>query len=410
MVMTPDANQPPLYPVRLWMEYPERLSRLATFFRIILIIPVLIFLALVGGGSLNFDTFSNSDEFRNGGSGGAFIGGSVIVAIWATIVLRRNIPHWLFDFQVGLNRFSYRAYAYFALLTDKYPPFEGDWHLQYWVEYPESLSRWKVLFWKIITALPHFLVLAALMVASVVVIIIAWFAILFSGKYPQGLHAFVVGVLRWQARVGAYVESLTDVFPPFSLEHEAGPASKGTETLCAVIGGVLFAAIVAGVAVGVTFLVIFLSQEKSRDVPLSDVIRGDVAANVARIEMDDVTFMLVSGDDPATVPVLAARPGRRLVQFTIEYQGDAGALTFGGAEEVGNRDLDRDSLRLETDDDSSIDPVLLTFDGVAAPVELDDEAAGTLNAIFEIGDDDAIEELRAYPDDGSDRHVAWQFE
>jgi hypothetical protein len=405
-IASPDAEQP-LYPVRLWMEYPEKLSRLATFFRLFLIIPVLIFLALVGSGSFNFGSIGNNDEFRDGGSGATAIGGSVVLAIWVTILLRRNIPRWLFDFQVGLNRFTYRAYAYVALLTDKYPAFEGDWYLQYWVDYPERLSRWKVLFWKIITAIPHFIVLFALFFATVVVVIIAWFAILFTGAYPRGLHTFVVGTLRWQARVTAYVESLTDAFPPFSLEHEAGPASKSTETICAVIGGIVFAAIVAGVLALAAVLFVLFSERESRDVAYDDVIGGNIAAS---IEMDDVTFTLVSGGDPANVPLLAARDGKRLVQFTIEYEGDEGAVTFGGAEDIGTRRIDRDSVRLETDDDGSVDPVLLTFDAVAAPLRVDDNARGTVLAVFEIDDDAVVEELRAYPNDGSGRHVAWEFE
>ncbi len=407
MTMLAADEQQPLYPVRLWMEYPEKLSRLATFFRLILIIPVFIFLALVGGGSFNFQSYGNGDQFREGGSGAAVVGGSVVFAIWATIVLRRNIPRWLFDFQVGLNRFTYRAYAYVALLTDRYPAFEGDWYLQYWVDYPERLSRWKVLFWKFITAIPHFFVLFALFFATVVVVIIAWFAILFTGTYPRGLHTFVVGTMRWQARVTAYVESLTDAFPPFSLEHEAGPASKGTETVCAVIGGVLFATFVAAAIAVVTFLVIFMAQRETEDVSYDDVIGGGIAA---RIEIDDVTFTLVSGGDPANVPLLTARDGQRLVQFTIEYEGDVGAVTFGGADDIGTRRIDRDAVRLSTDDDGSVKPVLLTFDGIAAPLRVDDTARGTLSAVFEIDDDDVVEELRAYPNDGSGRHVAWQFE
>jgi hypothetical protein len=103
------------------------------------------------------------------------------------------------------------------LLTDKYPPFEGDWLLSYEVERPEEISRWRLLFWKFITAIPHFIILIVLWFVVAVVVVIAWFAILFIGRFPRGLHGLVEGVLRWQARVTAYVMSLTDQYPPFSL-------------------------------------------------------------------------------------------------------------------------------------------------------------------------------------------------
>jgi hypothetical protein len=406
---TAETPQAALYPVRLWMEYPQRLSRLSTFFRIMLAIPVFIFLALIGGGSLNFTSF-NSDDARNAGAGGAAIGGTILLAIWVTIVLRQRIPRWLFDFQVAVHRFSYRAFAYFGLLTDKYPAFEGDWVLQYWVDYPERLSRWRVLFWKLITSIPHFVVLVGLNIAAVVVVIIAWFAILITGAFPKGLHTFVVGVMRWNARVTAYFESLTDEFPPFSLDHDAGPGSRSTQTICAVIGGIIFAAMVAGIIALIAFFAVFLGREKSRDVSYSSALSGSLGAAERSIELDDVTFGLASGDDPATPGFLAARPGKRLVQFTIEYEGAEGSFTFGDAGDVGTRKIGDDSVRLETDGDSSIDPVLLTLDGVVAPLRVSDIAAGELVAVFEIDDADDPVELRAYPNADNDRHVAWQFE
>src|SRR5437867_1786055 len=101
---TPETPEAQPYPVRLWMEYPERLSRLTTFFRIILVIPVVLFLYAVSFGAL--------------------------LPLWMAILVRGRAPRWLFDFQVGVNRFTYRAWAYFFALTDKYPAFEGNWVLQ----------------------------------------------------------------------------------------------------------------------------------------------------------------------------------------------------------------------------------------------------------------------------------------
>jgi len=407
-VATPESAEAPLYPVRLWMEYPERLSRLATFFRIILAIPVVIFLALIGTQSLNFSGYNAGDATNAGAAAGSF-GGSIVLAIWVTILLRRNIPRWLFDFQVAVHRFTYRAYAYFALLTDKYPAFEGNWDLQYWVDYPERPSRWRLLFWKLITSIPHFFVLAALSIASVVVVIIAWFAILFTGAFPRGLHVFVVGVMRWGARVTAYVESLTDEFPPFSLDHDAGPGSKSSETICAIIGGLIVTAMIAAGIALAAFLFIFLSKEKVRDVAYADVLSGEAAGGLT-IKLDDVAFSLVSADDPDDTGLLAARPGGRIVQFTIEYESSGTSFTFGEASDIGTRKIEGDSVRLQTDGDSSVDPVLLTFDGIVPPLRINEIATGTIVVYFEIDDDDEPEELRAYPNAGSGRHVAWQFE
>ncbi len=200
------------YPVRFEAEYPEQLGRLSTAFRIVLFIPVAIFLVLVAGQSFDFGDFFGERVFWVSGGGG------VVVAIWAAVLVRQYVPHWLFDFQVALMRFQARAYGYLALLTDRFPAFEGEYPISFDVRYPDKLSRWKVAIWKFITSIPHLIILIFLYVAAFVVIVIAWFAILFTGRYPQGLHTFVAGVFRWNLRVQAYIISLTDEYPPFSLE------------------------------------------------------------------------------------------------------------------------------------------------------------------------------------------------
>jgi hypothetical protein len=207
-----DAQPPPAppYPVSLEIEYQEKLSRLSTFFRLILLIPLVLFLAIISG-ELGGDTASDGASFTLGTLG------SLVLAHWIVIFLRRRPVNWLFDVIVHIQRFTLRATAYILLLADKYPPFEGDWLLRYEVEKPEVLSRWKLLFWKIITAIPHFIILIVLWFVVVVVVVIAWFAILFTGRFPRGLHGLVEGWLRWDARLTAYLMSLTDRYPPFSL-------------------------------------------------------------------------------------------------------------------------------------------------------------------------------------------------
>jgi hypothetical protein len=400
---TADGGAPArVYPVRLSMVYPERLSRLSTVFRIILAIPVLIFVALIGGGS-NFTGFGDQagDNARNISIGGA---GALLLAIWATIIVRQRIPTWLFNFQVAVHRFTYRAYAYLGLLTDKYPPFEGEGDLRYDVDYPEGLSRWRVFFWKLITSIPHFIVLFFLFIASFFVIFIGWWAILFTGAFPRGLHSFVVGVLRWGARVTAYFESLTDVFPPYSLEEDAGPGSNSAQTISALIGGLILVGAVAGAITLAAVLYALFNDSKSVAVPYDDALAGELGT-AASIELDDVTFTLAGGSDDADPGIIAPRSGMRLVEFAVEYDGE-GDRSIGD----GDVDIDQDTIRLETDDEGVIDPVLLTFDGQVAPLEVPDGASGTLRAFFEVEDRDDVLELRAYPNSNNDRHVAWEFE
>ena len=208
------TGAPPVagYPVTFDVEYPERLGRLSTIFRFFLFIPVVIFLALVGGQALSYGDVGEGTSTTLGAGWG------IVLAIWAAVLVRQYIPHWLFDFQVALIRFQARAYGYLALLTDRFPAFEGEYPISFDVRYPDKLNRWKVAIWKIITSIPHIIILAFLYIAVFVVVVIAWFAILFTGRFPKGLHTFVVGVFRWSLRVQAYFLSLTDDYPPFSLE------------------------------------------------------------------------------------------------------------------------------------------------------------------------------------------------
>ncbi len=202
----------PSYPVRFEAEYPEQLGRLSSAFRIFLFIPVAIFLALVGGQAFSYGDIGEGTSTTLGAGGG------IVLAIWATVIVRQYVPHWLFDFQVALMRFQVRAYGYLALLTDRFPAFEGEYPINFDVSYPDKLNRWTVAIWKIITSIPHFIILIFLYFAVFVVVVIAWFAILFTGRFPKGLHTFVAGVFRWSLRVQAYIFSLTDEYPPFSLD------------------------------------------------------------------------------------------------------------------------------------------------------------------------------------------------
>jgi len=199
------------YPLDLSIDYPERpLDRLTTAFRIFTVIPIAIILALVSGNS--------GTQSRAGytlASGGLIVAATVLM-----LLFRQKYPRWWFDWNVALTNFSYRVSAYLALLRDEYPSTDEEQAVHLTIPYPDArteLNRWLPLV-KWFLAIPHYVVLFFLAVAAFVCVVIAWFAILFTGRYPRGLFDFVVGVDRWALRVAGYALLLvTDRYPPFRL-------------------------------------------------------------------------------------------------------------------------------------------------------------------------------------------------
>ena len=137
------------------------------------------------------------------------------------IVFRQKYPRWWFDWNLELQRFSNRVGAYLALMDDRYPATDDHQavHLDYpYPDVPRDLNRWLPLV-KWLLALPHLVILVVLNLAAIAGVIVAWFAILFTGRYPRSLFDFVEGVFRWNNRVAAYAFTLvTDAYPPFSLD------------------------------------------------------------------------------------------------------------------------------------------------------------------------------------------------
>ena len=211
------ATPAKLYAARLNVDYPERLDRLTTFFRWIWIIPIAIVL-IVLTGSTSQTTVTQSGQQVMSGSGG--ISSGLWIATLLVIVFRARYPRWWFDFARELTRFGARVGAYAALVTDRYPSTVDEQSVHVEIDYPDverDLSRWLPLV-KWLLAIPHYVVLIVLWFAAAVAVIIAWFAILITGRYPRGLFDFVVGVGRWSLRVGAYAFLLvTDEYPPFGL-------------------------------------------------------------------------------------------------------------------------------------------------------------------------------------------------
>lgn len=206
------------YPASLTIDYPTKLNRWTTLFRLILALPILIILTiLTASGGAEFTDEANREMNQNGGG----IIAGLFIATAFMILFRQRYPRWWFDFNLELNRFSTRVGAYILLLTDTYPSTVEKQSVHLDIQYPnvkEDLNRWLPLV-KWFLAIPHYVVLFILTVAAIFATILAWFAILFTGRYPKDLFEFVVGVNRWSLRVTAYAFLLTtDKYPPFSLK------------------------------------------------------------------------------------------------------------------------------------------------------------------------------------------------
>jgi hypothetical protein len=208
------ASYPAEYPVQLSIDYPDRpLNRVTSFFRIFTVIPIAIVLGVISGGT--WQTSGHEPAVVATSAGGLLFLGPLLM-----ILFRQKYPRWWFDWNLELQRFSNRVGTYLALMNDQYPSTDDhQWlHLEY--PYPDAaidLNRWLPLV-KWFLAIPHYIVLFFLDIVAFVVVIVAWFAILFTGRYPRGMFGFVEGVIRWHNRVAAYALTLvTDRYPPFRL-------------------------------------------------------------------------------------------------------------------------------------------------------------------------------------------------
>ena len=206
------------YPASLSIDYPDReLNRLTSFFRLITIIPIVIVLSLVNG-----------TVFRWGQENGWIVvlsaGGLLFLPIVLMLLFRQKYPRWWFDWNLALTRFGARVTAYLTLMRDEYPSTDEEQAVHIEIPYPDAkndLYQWLPLV-KWFLAIPHYIVLFFLGIAAIAVVIMTWFVILFTGRYPKGFFDYMVGFFRWSLRVAAYAFLLTtDRYPPFSLSDEA---------------------------------------------------------------------------------------------------------------------------------------------------------------------------------------------
>jgi hypothetical protein len=205
-------------PVRFSVAYPDReLNRLTSALRIFTVIPIAIVLGTIGGISASSGQSSSSPEAATIVIGGT---GLLFVPTLLMIVFRQKYPRWWFDWNLELLRFTNRVGIYLALMDDRYPSTDEQQSVTLNIDYPDArhgLNRWMPLV-KWLLAIPHYVVLFFLSIGAVLAVIGAWFAILFTGRYPRGLFEFVDGVIGWHNRVAGYAAILvTDAYPPFAL-------------------------------------------------------------------------------------------------------------------------------------------------------------------------------------------------
>ena len=187
------------YPVTLKIEYPGKSNKSTAFFRIVLIVPIIIISSLI-------TSYAEA----------------LILAVALMILFREKYPKWWFDWNISITKFGYKIASYGLLMRDEYPSTDDEQAVKVNIPYPNvktDLNRWMPLV-KWILIIPHIIVLTFIFIAVVICSVFAWFTILFTGRYPKEVFNFVEGFLRWSLRVNAYAFLLTtDEYPPFSLKE-----------------------------------------------------------------------------------------------------------------------------------------------------------------------------------------------
>ena len=187
------------YPVKLEIDYPESSNRLTALFRLILVIPIVIILALIS-------TYAEA----------------LSLAIAMMILFKEKYPRWWFEWHIGITKFAYRVAVYIFLMRDEYPSTDSDQSVHITIPYPDvknELKRWMPLV-KWFLVLPHIIALIFIFIGVLICTVFSLIAILITGRYPKGIFYFVEGFFRWTLRVSAFALLLTtDEYPPFRLKE-----------------------------------------------------------------------------------------------------------------------------------------------------------------------------------------------
>ncbi|MCC6381040.1 MAG: DUF4389 domain-containing protein [Dehalococcoidia bacterium] len=371
----PPDSQPPAerYPMRYDVAYQDRLSRWKTLFRLFLIIPAAILAGVVGN-----------------------LAYTAMGVGWIAVFFRRKYPRWLFVAVSGALGFVARSWAYALLQTDRYPSFdpEGSPVTLVYEEPPQGrLSRWRVLFWKLLLVIPHLVVLYFLAIAVGVVTVLAWFAILFTGRYPRGMFGFVTGVSRWWFRVVGFFASFNDRFPPFALSAEAGPGSRASAVICGVLGILL----VGGVSTLVTVAAVLSSRGGTTTVDYAALRRGEARATVF--------YTGGRGNPDFTVALDHVTDPDSEVARALGYSGSGRAITFVFVlrnRAAGDGTLHPDDASLVVANQAgkrrTLHPDVLSVDGLGAPAKVEEgNLTADVRVAFVLGRDEHPVELRFSP-------------
>jgi hypothetical protein len=202
------------YPISLTVDAAEHdRNRVTCAFRLFLAIPILVLAGTIGGGTYAFA--GNDGRTTAGAAGGILVAGPALM-----ILFREKYPRWWFDWNLALLRFLNRVGVYLFMLRDEYPSTDEEQAVHLDIPYPDvhaDLNRWLPPV-KWFLAIPHYIVLLFITIGVFFALIAAWFAILFTGRYPRGIADFVIGAMRWHNRVTAYAFLMaTDEYPPFRL-------------------------------------------------------------------------------------------------------------------------------------------------------------------------------------------------
>lgn len=293
----PPWQPKPPHPVYFGVEYDEHQDRWKTLLRIFLAIPQLLvaYVLQTLGGLLGF-------------------------IAWFAILFTGRYPRGLFDLSVGIMRWSANVFAYASLLRDEYPPFSlepGRYPLILDIPYPERQSRWR-LFVRYFAIIPNYIVFSFVQFAWLFVTIFAWIALLIGAKYPRRVFGFSAGTMRWYLRQQAYLNLLSDKYPPYRMANTAPP---GNEVISAIIGAPLFATYIAVIVLVSIPGVISGSDTVDVRLRLTSPFLEEQAPSGSA---GGLRLTLIGYDDDAPVPrdVDDVYPGYRFIAFRIEAEKD----------------------------------------------------------------------------------------
>lgn len=294
------AEQPrPPHPVFFDVEYPERVSRLTTFFRLFMAIPQFIVIYLL-----------------------LFAMALITVLAWFAILFTGKYPKSFFEFTSGVMRWQANVWAYVALLRDEYPPFSlepGEYPVTLDIPLAERQSRFR-LFIRIFAIWPNQIVLQFVMYGWFFTTFLSWWLILFTGRYPRGLFRFAVGVLRWQQRQYAYLYLLRDEYPPYSVNANARP---GNEVVSLIFGVPLFLLLVA--AQLAPFAGMLRSEEDHVRVVSTLQSRSQLRREAPAGTANGTRITLLDFIDDTALPrnsTATRHAGYRVVDFTVRAEKD----------------------------------------------------------------------------------------